>query len=368
MSQNKVAIIVGTRPEIIKMQPIIKCVENRNDMELLFIHTGQHYDWNLSGRFIEELDLPQPNAFLNVKSGSHGAQTARIIIRCEKVLKKERPNFVLVEGDTNSALGAALATSKLKIPVGHVEAGCRSFDRNMPEEINRILIADLATLHFASTDTCVQNLINEGIAKEKIHLTGHPIVDLLYKVQNKINKNVLSIYGLEENQYYFVTTHREENIENPHILNDILDALSMLARSRPIIYPIHPHTLRSIRKFRLKKYLKNLIITGPLSYLETLSLIKYARIVLTDSGGIQQEAALLEIPCITLRNNTEWVETINYGINFLARSREEIIVTAKKLEEEFEYVKNRLKNTKNIFGEPNSASKIIDIVNNFVLG
>ena len=361
MPQNKVAVIVGTRPEIIKMQPVIKEVKTRNDLKLFFIHTGQHYDWNMSNLFLKELELPQPNVFLNVKSGSHATQTARIIARSENVLKKERPNIILVEGDTNSALGAALAASKLKIPIGHVEAGCRSFNKNMPEEINRILVADLASLHFAPTKTCVQNLIKEGISKEQIYLTGHTIVDLLRQVRNRINKDVIAEFGLKANGYYFVTLHREENVENKDVLEDVLKAFSILAQSSPAIFPIHPRTLKSIKKFRFKKYLKNLIITSPVSYSEALSLIKYARIVLTDSGGIQQEAALLETPCITLRTGTEWIETVNYGVNFLARSKEEIIATIKKLESEFEEIVSKFRLVKNVFGEPYVSTRIVDI-------
>ena len=362
MPQNKVAVIVGTRPEIIKMQPIINEIKTRNDLELLFIHIGQHYDWNMSKVFIEELELSEPDVFLNVKSGSHGAQTARIITRSERVLKKERPNIVLVEGDTNSALGAALAASKLKIPIGHVEAGCRSFDKNMPEEINRILIADLASLHFAPTETCVQNLIKEGISKEQIYLTGHPIIDFLHQVQNRINKDVIAKFGLKVKGYYLVTLHREENVDSEGILEDMLKAFSMLAQSRPVIFPMHPRTLKSIKKFRFKKYLKNLMIISPVSYFEALSLIKYARTVLTDSGGIQQEAALLETPCITLRTSTEWVETVNHGVNILARSKEEIIATTKKLESEFKEIASNFRLVKNVFGEPYVSTRIVDIL------
>lgn len=367
MFQNKIAVLVGTRPEIIKMQPIIKEVRTRNNLELLFIHTGQHYDWNMSISFIEELELPQPNVFLNVKSGSHGAQTARIIARSERVFKKERPQIVLVEGDTNSALGAALAASKLKIPIGHVEAGCRSFDKNMPEEINRILIADLAKLHFAPTETCVRNLIKEGVSKDQIYLTGHPIIDILHQVQNEINKNTMVKFGLKAKEYYLVTLHREENVDNKDILEDILKALSTLAQSRLVIFPIHPRTRKFVKKFKLKKYLKKLTLTSPVSYFEALSLIKYAKIVLTDSGGIQQEAALLETPCITLRTSTEWIETIDFGVNFLARSEGQIIAAIKKVESEFNKIMSRSRLVKNVFGEPFVSAKIIDILEELYL-
>lgn len=358
----KVAVVTGTRPELIKMQPIIKEIQRRDDLKLIFLHTGQHYDWNMSNFFIKELELPKPNFFLNVKSGSHGVQTARTITNCERVLKTEKPDIVLIEGDTNSALGTALAAAKIKIPVGHVEAGCRSFDKSMPEEINRILIADLASIHFAPTKTCVQNLVEESIPKEQIYHTGHPIVDMLHQFQSKVNQRIIDKFGLKAKKYYLVTIHREENVDDKGKLEGMLEALSRLAKSRSVIFPVHPHTSKCIKRFGFEKYLKNLKIVHPVGYLEALSLIKYARIVLTDSGGIQQEGALLETPCITLRSNTEWIETVNYGVNFLTRSGEDITVLAKKVENEYEKIKNKFGPLKKAFGELYVSVKIVDII------
>lgn len=346
------------------MTPLVNEIIRRKYIEFLFVHTGQHYDWNMSNIFLKELELPAPDVFLNVRSASHGVQLGRITARSEKILKKERPNVVLVEGDTNSALGVALAASKLKLPIGHVEAGCRSFDKNMPEEINRILIADLASLHFAPTINCVQNLIREGISKEQIYLTGHPIVDLLDRIKSKINKDLIAGFGLEVKKYYFVTIHREENVDDKSTLVGILSALSKLAHHSPVFFPIHPRTYKFINKFRFNRYLKNMIVTHPISYFEAISLIKHAKIILTDSGGIQQEAALLKIPCITLRANTEWVETVDHGVNFLARSEEEIIATTRKLDSEYEEVMTRFrrKGIEKIFGEPYVSTRIADIL------
>jgi len=358
----KVAVVTGTRPELIKMQPIIKEIQRRNSLNLTFLHTGQHYDWDMSNLFIEELGLPKPKLFLNIRSGSHGVQTARIITECERVFKRERADIVLVEGDTNSALGTAFAAAKLKILVGHVEAGCRSFDRSMPEEINRILIADLASIHFAPTKTCVQNLMREGIPKEQIYHTGHPIVDVLHQFQPKINGRIIAKFGLKAKEYYLVTIHREENVDDKGILERILKALSRLAEHRSIIFPMHPRTTKCLKKFGLERYLKNLKIAQPVGYFEALSLIKYARIVLTDSGGIQQECALLETPCITLRSNTEWIETVNYGVNFLGRRTEEIIVLAKKVENEYREIMNRFGLLKKVFGELYVSTKIVNVI------
>lgn len=362
MPRNKIAVTVGTRPEIIKMQPIIKELQTRNAFELLFVHTGQHYDRNMSDVFIEELELSQPDIFLNVKSPSPGTQMARIIGRFERTLRKEQPDMVLVLGDTNSAFGCAVAASKMNILVGHIEAGCRSFDRSMPEEINRVSIADLAEFHFAPTETCVRNLLNEGILKDHVFLTGHPIVDLLQKVKNKISSDAIKQFGLKEKEYCFVTVHRDGNITDKRRLSDILEALSDIASFLRVIFPLHPHTYKCIRKFNLERRLKNLNPVDPIGYFEALAVIKNAKIVLTDSGGVQQEAALLKTPCITVRPSTEWVETLNCGVNFLANSKEEIITMIKKVEDEYAEIEQRFKHVRSIFGKPSVSAKIADIL------
>lgn len=342
------------------MQPVIREIRNRHSLEFVFVHTGQHYDWNMSNIFIDELELPKPDVFLNVGSGSPGHQIARIFARSEMVLKKERPDIVLVEGDANSALGGALAAAKLKMRVGHVEAGCRSFDRNMPEEINRILIADLASINLAPTKTCVQNLLEEGISKNQICLTGHPIVDILHQFQNRIMEKTLQEFDFKPKEYYFVTVHREENVDNRARLKNIMNAFSTIAESRPTIFPMHPRTSKAARRFRIKSNSKDLIIVEPLGYLQALSLIKYSRTVLTDSGGIQQEAALLGTPCITLRASTEWVETVTCGINILAKSSDKIIAASRLVERNYDKIAKKFELARKIFGLPPVASKIVD--------
>jgi len=364
---QKIAVVIGTRPEIIKMQPIIKELENRQPtVKQYLVHTGQHYDWNLSQVFIDELDLPKPDVFLNVKSGSHAVQTARTIVRCEEFFQKIKPNIVLVEGDTNSALGASLAAAKLRIPIGHIEAGCRSFDKNMPEEINRLLITDLATLHFAPTRTCFQNLVREGIGKEYIFLTGHPIVDVLDYMKNRLSRKIIKKFNLKSRDYYFVTIHRAENVDERVILEDLLKALCRLADNNKVIFPIHPRTSKSINRFRLKKYLKNVIVVEPVKYSDSLGLIKHAKIVLTDSGGIQQEATLLHTPCITLRQMTEWVETVKFGVNFLARSYKKILSMCSMIEDNYEQIMRKFKLINGVFGRPGVSKKIVDIIVKFI--
>lgn len=358
----KIAVCVGTRPEIIKMQPIIKEIQ-KSKHELVFIHTGQHYDFEMSDVFIKELQLPKPDFFLNVKSGSQGAQTARVIARCESILKTEKPDITLIEGDTNSALGAAIASSKLGLSIGHVEAGCRSFDKTMAEEINRTLISDVTDLHFSPTDTCVANLIREGIDHSQIFLTGHPIIDLIHNIRDRIPNN--SFNGLETKEYALVTLHRRENIDNKDKIRSILVALHHLSQKIPLIFPCHPHTARQITRFALKNYLRNVDVIQPVSYLQSLGLIKRARYVLTDSGGIQQEAAILGTPCITLREVTEWVETVNLGLNFLAGNRSERIIEAVNLlERNYNNVLRRFNLRQNLFGEVGVSKRIMAAIEN----
>jgi UDP-N-acetylglucosamine 2-epimerase (non-hydrolysing) len=344
LTRHKVAVFVGTRPEIIKMQPVVEELRNRDDIDLLFIHTGQHYDYNMSSIFMKELDLPVPDVFLNVKSGLPGAQLAKIVAGSEQATRKLKPTAVLVLGDTNSTLGSALATARMKLPLGHVEAGCRSFDRNMPEEQNRVLVADLATHNFVPTDTCNQNLLREGIAKESIYLTGHPIVDLLEKIGKEIDEKTIKKYGLTPNEYYLVTLHREENVNDPKKLRKILKAIYSISERHKVIFPIHPHTMKNVKKCRLSKYLQRSIIVEPVGYIDALAMLKNSFFVLTDSGGIQQEAAILGTPCLTMRTRTEWVET------------------AAQIEKDWERIKNKLKKQHFLFGKPPVSPKIVDIV------
>ena len=363
MKMCKVAVSVGTRPEIIKMQPVLKELKTRHNVDLAFIHTGQHYDYNMSSIFIKELDLEEPDLFLNVKSDSPGAQIGKIIGRGEQALKKLKPSAVIVQGDTNSTLGIALAGSRLKLPVGHVEAGCRSFNKEMPEEQNRVLVADIATHHFAPTENCKRNLLHEGVAPETIFLTGHPLVDLLNKVSSFIDDKSIRKHGLSAQEYYFVTLHREENVSNKDRLESILKAMHSISGCNKVIFPIHPHTRKNIRKYRFTKYLRKSIVIEPVGYMEGLAMIKNAFTVLTDSGGIQQEAAILGTPCLTMRNETEWIETVQAGLNFLAGTEtEKILNTARKIYENRNEMARRFRKERYLFGRPPVSKKIADII------
>ena len=358
-----ICVVFGTRPEIIKMQPVISEIKKRNH-KLLLIHTGQHYDEMMSDVFIKELKIPKPDHYLKVKPTSQGAQTGEIISLCEKVLISEKPHLILVLGDTNSALGASIAAAKIKIPIGHVEAGCRSFDIHTSEEINRSLIADISSLNFAPTTNCVTNLSREGIPEKRIFLTGHPLVDLLSEINNNISYDRLKI-GISSKNYYLFTLHRRENIEDKFKLSKILIALDRVASDTSVIFPCHPHTKMQIRNHGLESLLKNIMVVDTVGYLESLRLIKNARIVLTDSGGIQQECALLRTPCITLRDVTEWIETIHKGINFLPGYESETILDIVSfIENNYSDIAKRFDTKEGMFGWPGVSKKILTIIEN----
>lgn len=365
----KIVISLGARPSIIKMARVISEARHRRNLESILVHTGQHYDWEMSASFFNELRLPDPDYDLNVRSGSHGRQTAKVIVGFENVLAKEKPDFVVVDGDTNSALGCAIASSKMKIPVGHVEAGCRSFDKTMPEEINRIIISHIASLHFAPTRNCVNNLRAEGIERKAIFLTGHPLVDLMLQLSDRIKRSkMMQEHSLHARGFYVVTLHRDFNTDNRDRLKAILQSVDKIAMSRPIIFPIHPRTGKNIFKFKLSSLLSRIIVSKPIGYLEMLGIMKNARAILTDSGGIQQEAAILGTPCITLRENTEWTETLMPMTNTLVgASARKIAAEVIKIEQAYSAGSDPKKTQRNIFGHQGASAMIIDTLSNQIV-
>jgi len=354
----KISIILGTRPEIIKMSPIIRECEN-SKISCFILHTGQHYSYNLDNLFFEELELPKPKYNLDVGSGTHAEQTGKMMIGIEKVLKKERPDIILVEGDTNTVLAGALAAYKLYIKVGHVEAGLRSYDRRMPEEINRILTDHCSDILFAPTEKAKQILINEGIEEKKIFVTGNTIVDAVYQNLELANKksNILKNLNLTRKDYILVTAHREENVDDKLKLKGILDGLEKTNKkfNFPIIYPIHPRTKKRIKEFNLKVP-EGVKLIEPLGFLEFLQLEANAKLVLTDSGGVQEETCILKVPCVTLRDNTERPETLEVGSNILAGTNPEKIVECAEL------MINKEGDWKNPFGDGKTGKKILKIL------
>jgi len=314
-----IAIVLGTRPEIIKMSPIIRECEARN-LDYFILHSGQHYSYDMDRAFFEDLDLPEPKYNLDVGSGTHAGQTAKILTGIEKVLMQEKPDIVLVQGDTNTVMAGALAAAKLHIRVGHVEAGLRSFDRTMPEEINRVVADHISDYLFAPTETARQYLQNEGIEERKICVTGNTIVDAVFQNReiSKRRADILGTLGLEPKGYFLVTSHRQENVDNPDTLRSIIAGLEAVHHeySLPIIFPMHPRTRKMVEQFGIS--LDGISVMNPVGFLEFLQLESNARLVLTDSGGVQEETCILGVPCVTLRENTERPETIGVGANVLA--------------------------------------------------
>ena len=325
MVQMKVATIVGARPQFIKIAPVSR--ELRRSFEEIVIHTGQHYDYEMDRIFFEQLNIPTPDYHLGVGSGTHGYQTGEMLRRIEDVLLKEKPDVVLVFGDTNSTLAGALAAVKLHIKVAHVEAGLRSFDRRMPEEVNRVLTDHVSDLLFAPTSTAVENLKREGIA-EGVHLTGDVMVDALnYNIRVAEASDILDKLGIKPKEYLLATIHRPENTDSLVNLRSIIEAF--VESQELIVFPAHPRTINALKRCDLyEKASKNLMLVKPLGYLDMLKLEKNARKILTDSGGVQKEAYLLKVPCITLRETTEWVETVDDGWNVLVGADKERILHA----------------------------------------
>jgi UDP-N-acetylglucosamine 2-epimerase len=321
----KIVSIVGARPQFIKAAAVSRKL--REQHQEILVHTGQHYDYEMSGIFFDGLELPQPDANLDIGSGSHGAQTGAMLTAIEEVLVAERPDYVLVYGDTNSTLAGALAAAKLSVPVAHVEAGLRSFNRRMPEEINRVMADHLSHLLLCPSDNAVSNLAAEGIS-ENVHLVGDVMLDVLNWAKQRANGDmpeILNRFGLSKRAYLLATVHRCENTNDVAQLSCILQAFDSL--DEPIIFPVHPRTRKMISEmgFRPRPHLH---LIDPVGYLDMVALVGSARSVLTDSGGLQKEAYWLGVPCVTLRNETEWVETVETGWNVLVGSDAEKIVGA----------------------------------------
>ncbi len=353
----KIAIVVGTRPEIIKMSPVIRELEEKR-ASYIMVHTGQHYSYNLDRIFFERLELPAAKYNLEVGSGSHGEQTAKILVGVENVLQKESPDIVLVEGDTNSVLASAIAASKLHIKVGHIEAGLRSYDRQMPEETNRRLTDHCSDYLFAPTENAKMILQGEGIPEDKISITGNTIVDAIHQNlrMGRDRNNRLSTLNLDPRQYFLVTVHRQENVDNPTRFSSILKGLGEVTSEfhLPVIYPVHPRSRKMMAKFGLKP--RNLKLIEPLDFLDFLQLESNARLILTDSGGVQEESCILNVPCVTLRDNTERPETIEVGSNVLAGTSSDKVVECTKL------MLNKESNWSNPFGDGKAGKKIVKIV------
>ena len=334
----KIVNVVGARPNFMKMAPLVEEMHKHSDIQALLVHTGQHYDAAMSKFFFEDLGLPRPDYSLNVGSASHAVQTAKVMEGFEGIVLEEQPDLVLVVGDVNSTIACALTSVKLGVPVAHVEAGLRSFDRDMPEEINRVLTDAISELLFTTERAAEKNLLREGIAGDKIHFVGNVMIDTLLKHKSKAEQSrVLEDMGLESRTYGLVTLHRPSNVDSREILESILQALGEISRELPLVFPCHPRTRKKIEGFGLSHLVRD--ETGgrirqcePLGYLDFLKLTAEARIVFTDSGGIQEETTILGVPCVTLRENTERPITVSEGTNsIVGTDSQKILATAQEL-------------------------------------
>lgn len=320
----KIVTIVGARPQFIKASPLTR--ELRRHHEEILVHTGQHYDYGMSDVFFEDLGIPPPNYHLGIGSGLHGAQTGAMLRTIEEVLEKERPETVIVYGDTNSTLAGALAAAKLHIPVAHIEAGLRSFNRSMPEEINRVVADHISTWLFTPSSVSREQLAQEGI-KSGVHVVGDIMYDalLMHRDRADARSTVLARLELVPKSYYVATIHRAENTDLRENLAQLFGALDRLRK--PVVFPLHPRTSRKLREYGIKPG-KNIRCIDPVGYLDMLKIQKEASCVLTDSGGVQKEAYYLEVPCLTLRTETEWVETVATGWNRVCGTDPDRIIEA----------------------------------------
>lgn len=352
-THRSVALVFGTRPEIIKLSPIIRELIRRH-IAFKLIHSNQHYSYELDQIFFEDLKLPRPNFCLEVGSGEQGEQTAHALARIEAVLIETRPSAVVVQGDTNTCLAGSLAAAKLHVPLFHVEAGLRSKDRRMPEEINRVASDHCSDFLFAPTQAAADNLFREGIEQSKIKVTGNTIVDAVQQnIELARKSTILGDLRLEEKSYVLATLHRAENVDDESILRSILLGLEQVQNKTglPIILPIHPRTRKNMELFGIKP--KDLILIDPVGYLDFLWLERNARLIMTDSGGIQEEACILQVPCVTLRDNTERPESVEAGANIVAGCKpREITKSALAMME-------RRSSWKNPFGDGHASERIV---------
>ncbi len=354
----RLALIVGTRPEIIKMSPLIREAQQKN-LDFVLIHTGQHYSYSMDEVFFSQLNLPRPDVHLDVGSGLHGEQTAKILAGLESAFLKTKPDVVLVQGDTNTVFAGALGAVKLHIAVGHVEAGLRSFDRSMPEEINRVLTDHISEYLFAPTETAKNYLLKEGIEDSNIFVVGNTVTDAVMQhlklVEPKANQ-ILSKYGLSSKKYFLVTAHRAENVDLKEKFSGLLKGLQNLVKETGyrVLYPIHPRAQKMLDTFSLDT--SGLTLIDPVDYLSMLCLQAHAAVVLTDSGGLQEESCILKTPCVTLRENTERPETLEIGANLLAGTNPEKIVSCAK------QMLTKNADWSNPYGDGSTAEQILELL------
>ena len=362
----KAVTILGARPQFIKASAVSRVFNQQGIAEIL-LHTGQHYDNNMSDIFFRELDIPVPKYNLGIGSGGHGKQTGEMLAKIEALLMQEKPDWVVIYGDTNSTLAGALAAAKLHIPIAHVEAGLRSFNRKMPEEINRIVADQLSNLLFAPTKQSVINLAKEGYADKKVRLVGDVMYDAAIYFADKAlgQSKILSHYHLAAQQYALVTIHRAENTDDSVRLRAICKCLAELTNELDIVLPLHPRTRKMLTEFNLLQLLDHprIKLIDPVGFIDMVMLEKNAKLIVTDSGGVQKEAYFYNVPCITLRDETEWVELVEAGFNKLISPLQLNQGTHKEI---INFINHYpAKNSKNFYGQGNTAHLIVDALKNF---
>ncbi len=349
----KILSVIGARPQFIKASPVSREIAKHTDIEEVIVHTGQHFDPNMSKIFFDQMKIPEPDYNLGINSLTHGAMTGRMLEEIEKVLIVEKPDWVIVYGDTNSTLAGCFAAKKLHLKVAHIEAGLRSFNMNMPEEINRILTDRVSDILFCPTQTAIDNLVNEGYEKLgcKIIFSGDVMLDAALLYSQKAKKPFEDI----SSKYILTTIHREENTVDKKRLKSIYNALKIISKEIPIIIPIHPRTRKQLSELHSTSQESNIKLINPLGYLEMLYLIKHSSLVITDSGGLQKEAYFFEKPCITIRDETEWTELVKIGSNIVAGTNIDSIIDAYHLMKD-----RKIKFSHKLFGPGNAAQIIVN--------
>ena len=340
--KKTIFLVAGARPNFMKIAPLYKalkdCAEANNSINPTIIHTGQHYDPKMSEIFFSDLGIPEPECNLGVGSGSHAEQTARIMVEFEKVIQREKPDLIVVVGDVNSTIACSLTAKKLGVPVAHVEAGLRSFDMTMPEEINRMLTDTISDMLFVTEQAGLDNLKMEGIDEGKVHFVGNVMIDTLLSNLERINDEdfqptqIVSDFTRNNEEYGVLTLHRPSNVDNDDVLRGIIEAISEISQKLPILFPVHPRARKRIETLVRSKESSNIVLTEPIGYLDMLYAVQGAALVLTDSGGLQEETTVLAVPCITIRHNTERPCTIDLGTNYLVGTDPgRIISTAREI-------------------------------------
>lgn len=362
--KTKFLTIAGTRPNFIKIAPFLDELAKFKRVKSVLVHTGQHYDYKMSQSFFDELKIKKPEYFLGIGSGSHSVQTAKALEGLEKIFLLEKPDLVILVGDVNSTLAGAIAAAKLHIPIAHIEAGQRSFDREMPEEINRTIVGQLATYHFAAMEKDVDNLLNEGISKKNIYYVGNIMVDTLLKSKKAaelLSRKIMKEYNIEPKKYVVMTLHRAGNADSKENLIQIFGAVKEISKKIKVIFTVHPRTAKMLKQFGLENYISRisgLRITDPVSYLEMLCLVINCFFVLSDSGGLQHETTVLNIPCLTMKKTSEWSVTIEKGTNIVVGMDKDKIVS-----EALKIISGRRKNAKKIrYWDGKTSERIVKIL------